>query len=89
MMDLLKKEVFLSLGIGLVACLLPYLFRTDAFILISLSLTLSWLVCLVATFIRYRKKGLWFLVGLPFVLYWPTGLVLMTLACRHNLRACP
>jgi len=88
-MILAKKEVLLSFGIGLIACLFPYLFRTDAFILISLSLTLSWLVCLVAALIRYRTRGLWFLVGLPFVLYWPTGLVLMTLACRHNVRACP
>jgi hypothetical protein len=91
-MNLVTKEILLSLTLGLIACFLPYLVPpgpTDPTVWASLSLGLAWLICLWVALVRYRRKGLWFLVGLPFVCYWPTGLVLMTLACHHNVRACP
>lgn len=74
-MSLAKKEVLLSLGIGLVGCLLPYPFQGrlgDRTIQISFVLALLWLVGLLAALIRYRRKGLWFLMGLPFGLYQPS-----------------
>jgi hypothetical protein len=35
---------------------------------------IGWLVCPIVVLVRHRYKGLWFLVGLPFVLYWPARL---------------
>jgi hypothetical protein len=91
-MSLVKKEIEFSLAIAFLACVLPYLFPPgawDAMILISLCLGLLWLICLVAAMVRYRKKGLWFLVGLPFVLYWPAALFMIGWGCAHDVRNCP
>lgn len=91
-MSLSKKEATLSVGLALVSCFLPYLFPPgvwDSIIRISLCLALVWFGCLVAAIIRYRKRGLWFLVGLPFVLYWPFVLFMIGWGCGHDFHQCP
>jgi hypothetical protein len=90
-MSLAKKEVLLSLAIGLVGCLLPYLFQSpdDRTIRVSFVLALVWLVGLLAALIRYRMKGLWFLVGLPFAVYWPFVLLMIGWGCAHDFHQCP
>ena len=92
MMSLAKKEVLLSLAIGLLGSLLPYVFQGrpgDRTIQVSLVVALVWVVALLAALIRYRKKGLWFLVGLPFAMYWPFLLFMLAWGCARDFHQCP
>jgi hypothetical protein len=38
---------------------------------VSLPLSLLWLILAIYAFAKYRKRGLWTLLGLPLALYWP------------------
>jgi hypothetical protein len=91
-MSLAKKEVLLSLAIGLVGSLLPYLFQGrsgDRTIQVSFVLALVWVVGLLAALIRYRKKGLWFLVGLPLAFYQPFVMFVIAWGCARDFHQCP
>lgn len=48
-----------------------------------------WLALVVAAVIRHRARSLWLLVGAPLALYWPGAFVLISVACKHDIRACP
>ena len=88
----MKTQVAVSLMISVAACFLPRLFSPgswDSIIPYSLGLGVLWLGWLVAALIKHKKKGLWFLVGLPFALYWPGVLLVMLAACLSNTRYCP
>jgi L-asparagine transporter-like permease len=87
-----RKQAAFSLGTAAASCFLPYLFPPgiwDLIIRISLWLALFWFACLVVAVVRYKKKGLWFRVGFPFVLYWPFVLFLIGWGCQREVRNCP
>jgi len=91
-MSISQKVLTWSLVISGVTCVLPYLFPPadwDAIIRISLWLGLAWFATLVIFPFRYRKKGLWFLVGAPLALYWPFVLFMIGWACAHDVHNCP
>lgn len=91
-MESAKTKVAISLLISGLSCGLPFLFppgEWDYFIRISLWLALLWSAVLIFSVVRYRKKGLWFLVGLPLVLYWPYVLFAIGAACAHDVKNCP
>jgi hypothetical protein len=48
-----------------------------------------WLALVVAAVIRHRAHGLGLLIGAPLALYWPGAFMLISVACRHDVRACP
>jgi hypothetical protein len=48
-----------------------------------------WVLMVIAAFIRFRREGLWLLVGAPFVFFWPIALVRIVEACKSNINACP
>lgn len=43
----------------------------DSAIYASVIMTVVWFTLLIPILLRFRKQGLWALIGLPFVLYWP------------------
>lgn len=91
-MTLAKKEVLLSLATGLLGALLPWAFQghpSDATIRVSLVLAIVWVLGLLAALIRYRSKGLWFLAGLPFAMYWPFVLFMLAWGCARDFHQCP
>lgn len=51
---------------------------------LSYSLGVIWLVLLVVAFFRHRWRGIWLLIGLPIVLFWPLAFKLLEYACRHE-----
>src|SRR5258708_33296272 len=48
----------------------------DAVIRVSIALGCLWVGIFVFACYRFRSKGLWMLLGAPFVLYWPIWLLL-------------
>jgi hypothetical protein len=91
-MNTTRKRIAFSLVIAAAACFLPYLFppgQWDKVIRISLWLALVWFVLFLFSVIHYRKKGLWFLVGLPLVPYWPFVLFMLAWGCSQDARNCP
>ena len=40
----------------------------------SIPFAIAWVVILAFCLSRYKKRGLWLLVGAPMALYWPIGL---------------
>jgi hypothetical protein len=46
-------------------------FIMDSAARVSFLLAMCWLVLSAVALFRFRKKGLWLLIGLPFTLYWP------------------
>ena len=55
----------------------------------SAVLAAVWLATVVYAVIRFKKRGLWFLVGTPLIAFWFFVLFLIAWGCAHNLRACP
>jgi len=47
-----------------------------------------WLALALAGIWRFRARGLWLLVGLPFVAFWPVAFALLARACVTNPNAC-
>lgn len=91
-MSLSQRLVVSSLVTAAIACLFPYLFppgRRDVPIRISVCIGLVWSVTLVACIFRFRKKGIWFLVGAPLALYWPFVLLMIAVTCWLDARHCP
>lgn len=54
-------------------CQMPIIY--DFTISRSLPLAVVWILLVVFALWRYRKKGLWLLVGSPMALYWPIWLL--------------
>jgi hypothetical protein len=57
--------------------------------ILSIWLTVFWLVLLVVALVKFKKRGLWFLVGTPFALFFPFLVLTLLWACGHNRFACP
>ena len=91
-MGLSQRLVVSSLVTAAIACFFPYLFppgRWDVPVRISVWISLVWFVTFVACIFRFRKKGLWFLVGAPLALYWPLVLLMIVVSCSLDARRCP
>jgi len=72
-------------------CFFSYLFspgRWDVPIRIRVCLALVWFVTPAVCIFRFRKKGLWFLVGAPLALYWPFVLLMLVVSCSLEVRHC-
>lgn len=92
MMNIKGQLVAISLAIAGAACFLPFFFPSgewDSLIRVSRWLTFAWLLTFVWCVVRYRKKGLWFSVGFPLLLYWPYVLFMIGWGCAHNIKNCP
>jgi hypothetical protein len=68
----------LSLAIALAALFYPsfrgssfFDTRTDPAIYVSLFLAVCWLAFFAVGLFKFKAKGLWLLIGLPFAAYWP------------------
>ena len=91
-MSLAEKLIAISLGIAVSACLAPYVlykFSQDFFLVgvgafISLVLQAVWWTRLGALLMKHGKQGLWFLVGLPFTVFWPALLSVFWWACKYR-----
>jgi hypothetical protein len=91
MVSATHKLIGMSIAIGLAASLLPTLgfmfvpgpfgMRTALPMLISVSFSVTWLVRFVFVLLRHGKKGLWFLIGLPFGVLWPLWVFAIWWAC--------
>ena len=44
----------------------------------------AWSILTTYALVRYRKRGLWALVGLPMALFWPLVLFMLELACKSG-----
>lgn len=47
-----------------------------------------WFALQTFAIVRHRLRGMWLMIGLPVVLYWPIAFKLLEYACRHNVNAC-
>ncbi len=68
----------LSLAIALAALFYPFFLGSSFFnagmdpaIYVSLFLAIGWLALFAVGLFKFRSRGLWLLIGLPFVAYWP------------------
>jgi hypothetical protein len=82
----------ISLGLALVAFIAPLAVRPammDLAIRASAFLAASWLAMVVYALIKFKKRGLWFLLGTPLIGFWFFVLFLIAWGCAHNVSACP
>lgn len=83
----MKWMLVLSLVVALAAFLCPiFFFWTSSPKLLSafhvcLILATCWALLFIAGVLKFRKRGLWLLLGLPFALAWPAWYVLLVAAC--------
>jgi len=85
----------LSLFVAVLGAILPFLeavlpFRYDPALTTSWSvcLALFWLILVVVGLLRFKKRGLWLLIGVPIALFFPFSLVRIFWVCAHNPFAC-
>jgi len=83
---------FVSLGLAILAFVTPLAVKPasiDLAIRFSAVLAALWLALVVYAFIKFKKRGLWFLLGTPLIGFWFFVLFLIALGCAHNVSACP
>lgn len=79
------------MAVALVSAMLPQVIGSiDANwnIRVSYSCATIWFVLQILAVVRHRLRGLWLMIGLPIVLFWPIAFKLLEYACRHNVNAC-
>ena len=86
----------LSLAIALAALFYPFFLGSSFFdngmdpaIHVSLFLAICWLVLFAVGLFKFRSRGLWLLIGLPFAAYWPFAFFMIAWTCAHDIKACP
>jgi hypothetical protein len=87
-----RSLLLISLGVALLAFVMPWAVKpgsTDLAIRASGIVAAVWLSTVVYAIIRFKRRGLWFLVGTPLIGFWFFVLFLIAWGCAHNLRACP
>lgn len=80
----------LSLAIAAMALATPWLIGSAGLVLslkISFVLALLWSATLVLALVIFRKRGLWFLCGLPPALYWSVVFVWVAWNCAGDFKA--
>jgi hypothetical protein len=88
----IRKLLAISLGLAILAFVTPLAVKpatTDLAIRASAVLAASWLALVVYAFIKFGKRGLWFLLGTPLIGFWFFALFLIAWGCAHTVRACP
>jgi hypothetical protein len=91
MVTAFRPLLLISFGLALLAFVTPWAVRpanTDLGIRASAVLAFSWLAVVVYAFIKFKKRGLWFLLGTPLIGFWFFVLFLIAWGCAHNVRAC-
>jgi hypothetical protein len=80
----------LSIAVAVIGGVPPLAFGFDTnFWIPSVCLALLWVILLVVGLIKFKRRGLWLLVGAPIALYFPFAVMAMLWACAHNRFACP
>jgi hypothetical protein len=74
----------------IVPCIASFIPGFDISLLARPSFVLSaaWFLLLAVTLFRCRWRGLWALIALPLVIFWPCFFSLLS-ACRQNVNNCP
>jgi hypothetical protein len=83
---LLTSFAIATLSFGLPFLALP---GADEAIKFSLLLALVWIALTVFAFVKYGRRALWCLFGVPFVGYWFVVLYSIASACAQNIKNCP
>jgi hypothetical protein len=87
-----KPLLLISLALAILAFIMPWAAwpaKTDLAIRVSAAIAAGWVATVVYALVRFKKRGLWFLLGTPFVVFWFFVLFMIAWGCAHNLRACP
>jgi hypothetical protein len=92
----MKRLFIATFSVAFVAFILPWMawisrfgLAVDLMARVSLALTVAWFLLLGLTLVRLRRRGLWALLVLPLVVFWPSVFSLMAYACAQNANNCP
>jgi hypothetical protein len=83
---------FTSLGVAILTLVTPVLLKPgirDFAIELSALFALAWAAIVLYAFIKFKKRGFWFLLGTPLIFFWFFILFLIAWGCAHGVRACP
>jgi len=87
------RPLFLiSLALAILAFVTPLAVRPgsmESAIKASAVLTASWVAIVVYAFAKFKRRGLWFLLGTPLIGFWFFVLFVIAWGCAHNMKACP
>ena len=86
---LLAASALVAILVVILPRYLPLGRDANAILTLNLVFGALWCVLTIAAIRWYRWRGLWLLVGIPFLLYWPTMFWLLSRACNQNINACP
>jgi hypothetical protein len=81
----------LSLGLATLAVVTPLAVgpaNASLAIRVSIVSAASWIATVVYAFAKFKKRGLWFLLGTPLIFCWFFVLFLVAWGCAHTIRAC-
>jgi hypothetical protein len=76
------KLLIASLVLALGSVFLPafsHLRGSTGFVLIGFPLSIAWCLAIAYAFQQYKRRALWFLLGAPIALYWPSFIALVAL----------
>jgi hypothetical protein len=86
-----RRLFLISLGLAILAVVTPLAVRPASTVLAiraSALVAASWVAIVVYAFIKFKKLGLWFLLGTPLIVFWFFALFVIAWGCAHSLKAC-
>ena len=60
----------------------------QAFVLVSVALSICWVFNFVKAFAKLKWRGLWLLASLPIALFWPVPYPYLMLVCTFGFNGC-
>jgi hypothetical protein len=83
------RFVVSSLILGVLAVstrwtILPLTPSTFDFLYVNAAISVLWAGLVIVALRRYRKRGLWVLIGVPLVVWWPVMSGLLYWTCMHG-----
>jgi hypothetical protein len=88
-----RRLLLASLAVALLTFLMQWLAGTGnvsigTAVKGSAIFSLLWTAIVVLSFIKFKRRGLWLLLGMPFTFYWIFLLFLIAYRCGHDVKAC-
>jgi predicted acyltransferase len=88
----MRRLLTMSLLLAGSSLVLPWAFPSNqraTVVGVSFLLAIGWIIFFLWALTKLRIRGLWLLLGLPLISYWPFMLYLTARACAHDIKACP
>lgn len=82
-----KSRILFLISIGLAGVALATIIAAPQGYMISVVIVALWIALVLYALVKFKVRGLWFLIGAPLIILWFVFLLAVR-ACVHEVGAC-